>query len=899
MRIRWRTMTTAAPIRVKRRRSRACLFLPAGLLGAGLLAGLLACALLPAIGRWLVVPGGAAGLRVVIGAPVSGAHVPANRSRVVLIQAHEAAGITRYELWVDGVLLQVQEPDATRTALPTLAPMPWVPAPGTHVLVARAVDAAGRVGISAPVVVEAVPTAKTGPVELGVTARPGDTLPALAAAFELPVETVRAANPGLPDPPSPGEQVVVPVPRDRLPPGYTGDDEGGNGAPPNALPYTSPDAAPEGPPPQGEGEGVATLVDDAAPQLLPGGLAWGTGAPAPPAPPAALQLSPIGGCGAQLRWTDNSDGETGFRVYRYAGGAAGFRAVAELGTNAEFATLVYEDQVPLGGRYQYYVAAVNAAGEAPGPLAAIDLPGEGCALQAPLASGSAMSLLQFEALSLHTGQQFDGVHCYLALARLGPHRRIPENVDSFFRPADGGWNIGVHAAGINRIVFGQPPAEPVAVALECWGTRGRETAPLGAFSASHPREDWDGRDLTAAAEGFRVTYRIQPFANLPPFREVSLDLGIPAPTNVHQPESQADCLNGHTEMPGANEAGQREAWAGRLACLTVDPWQLMVWDWAPNADTPRSEIDGFRIWINHDRLGVHGSDGHQWSVLGEVSAATQVFPVPRPPCDTDSVIEVEAFVAGPPARESSRDNGPFAAVVSGPDCPRPTGAVVEFTLDNLIVSDVTDKDGLEYLCFFCADDTTLESYGIAFYNIMHEDGTGGDLTWVVFWADECAEGYGILCDSQWDDQGDLYSTEPCDETGLGEGCLWSYRRVREGDYDMAAEDLRICRYIVEGEEAGTTECSDLGPGQNSARLTLRDGDTVYFSMVLWDYDTGTMDDLWCAEEDGMDWLGGPRSAAGWASTDNPMSLPMDVTTNSLDQGDCVLELTMRGIEELP
>lgn len=407
--------------------------------------------------------------RVQIRLPSHGVRLSAMESQVVMLQAYSIKSVARYELWVDGNLVAYQAPSAGQTGLPTTSRLLWLPGqPGIYTLVGRVYDAQGRGGTSAPVVVEAVAEEAhcwDGLVITEVEVRAGDTIAAIAYALGSNVECILEMNPELNDQFEPGMVIRVPVLRENMPPEYV-DEE------------TQPpvDGVPPGEPfPQGQGEEPGQNAGDPGPDNLPAGGDEAGGAP--PVAPLNLALEYTGECNVYLTWMDTSGDETGFRIYRMNVAREPFRVIGEVGPDI----VEYDDVAPTGGQYEYYVSSVGAGGEAPGPIVAIDVPRETCFPHTPMAQMNAAIRLQFEATSLYTNSQFDGVHCYLSLARLQPDARLPESDDLEFAPHNGGWNIAAHASGFRRFIFSHDPAEPVPVEIECWGRRGRESELLGTF----------------------------------------------------------------------------------------------------------------------------------------------------------------------------------------------------------------------------------------------------------------------------------------------------------------------------------------------------------------------------------------------------------------------------------
>ncbi|WP_126216920.1 choice-of-anchor U domain-containing protein [Thermus scotoductus] len=83
-----------------------------------------------------------------------------------------------------------------------------------------------------------------------------------------------------------------------------------------------------------------------------------TAPPTPPAAPSELRLTPSSPTAIDLRWTDNSDNEEGFRLERSTDGT-NFSVIATLPAN----TTTYTDTLPSPTTYYYRVKAFNTAGE--------------------------------------------------------------------------------------------------------------------------------------------------------------------------------------------------------------------------------------------------------------------------------------------------------------------------------------------------------------------------------------------------------------------------------------------------------------------------------------------------------------------------------------------------------
>jgi FtsP/CotA-like multicopper oxidase with cupredoxin domain/regulation of enolase protein 1 (concanavalin A-like superfamily) len=123
----------------------------------------------------------------------------------------------------------------------------------------------------------------------------------------------------------------------------------------------------------------------------------GTGV-ASPAAPSNLTANIASTSSITLNWTDNSNNETSFAIWRSINGAAftqvGSVARTGTGTTGTGGTVTYTDSgLTLTGPYAYYVTAVNIAGpSAPTATVTVTAPATPTALTATVASGSSIGL---------------------------------------------------------------------------------------------------------------------------------------------------------------------------------------------------------------------------------------------------------------------------------------------------------------------------------------------------------------------------------------------------------------------------------------------------------------------------------------------------------------------------
>jgi hypothetical protein len=615
-----------------------------------------------------------------------------------------------------------------------------------------------------------------------------------------------------------------------------------------------------------------------------------------------LSVSAAGGCEVLLRWADHSTSEGGFRVYRSRAGGA-FRPVATLAANSRFAELTHRDRVSMGGHYGYYVAAVNGAGEAPGPIAGVDVPSPGCSLRAPVTAGRAASLLQFEALSLVTTKSFARVHCYATLAGLTPDRRIPEDDAAFLMPEGPGWNIAAHAARIHRLIFAQRSGEPVPVKINCRGTgRHGESYDLGTWAKNHGPEDWQGHDLNGVAQGFHVTYRLQPYENLPALQETVLDTSIPPPSRVQlatdDQYARAACES-RANRPEGNEAFSGEAMVTLWACLEINE-RMLIWDWSPqNSPYTQGDITGFRVDINRSVRRTHPVGGLEanpflWDLLGETGSVSQAFPVQRPgECRPPIAYRVRGFIRDGSGYRVSPNSNTYLA---SSDCPlERRRALVEVTLEQLSVENSKDVDGVEWLCPFDAcDDTTQESYGVFRVGAFLLAGSGDqavDITAFVFGGDLCV---GFFDDGFFLDNEVHYGVSICpgsDTVGISNGGI-----------DLGTRQMRRCESTDEGHVINVGDCTPRGMGKNVTQLLVPNHGFIKVQPVLKDKDGTTGDDIWCTAT----LFTGSRTVERWATADSRETVRnrsqdgRDSLRNwDADQdADCELTVRIRGLGEV-
>jgi hypothetical protein len=605
-----------------------------------------------------------------------------DRSQRVLVETSSGAPVTRQELWVDGELSSVRQ--GTGRTVQFL----WRPTAGPHTLIARAFDENGQPGRSRPLVVEGVTALTPAIVMLSAEVGPGETMESIAQAAGISADALREANPGLPDAPEEGTDLVVPFSPDQLPDGYRGDD------PPPAEP--------------------------------------------PPAPASTIDLSaePSGACGVLLRWS-GADAES-FEVLRFGAGDIDFRSVVDLPSDAS----QFEDRPPRPGSYLYLVSGRTAESSVESNLARVEVSPEVCQDFEVPPDPAADQPWQFEGLELLTTEVFDRLYCYVGIDG-APYVRLPRADDDFLTSPDGQvWDFFREAGGINRLVFHWRPDRPQPVRMECWGWQGDSLLPLGDLEVLP-----DGQSKVREQSGglFSMRADLQPLTGLPPLVPLNHeDPSIPAPYQVGLPAGDWDCAAHIIWGSGReHEGGERRFMLWACGQSDVD---VLQWEWSANIDTDREDLTGFRVYVNRDYGISPREDDHTletWEVLGEIGSALQVYPIPRPSCGQTYGFKVQAFAAERQIAHGAgfgedpnfeivldeRASAPSETypLAAGP-CPTPR-VLVEVSLDSLDATDTYDECfDIDFQC-----EEPLEGYGEGTWLRVDEDGTPHDAGSMTFW----------------------------------------------------------------------------------------------------------------------------------------------------------------------
>jgi LysM repeat protein len=280
--------------------------------------------------------------------------------------------VARIDLWVDDTLaLSLYSPDPAGIN-PLILSYPLVATEaGSYSLVARAYNTRGAM-TEAPAVTVFVSEPLAGD---GIDApddqtilyivQDSDTLQSIAANTGISVANIQAANGGI-QKVNPGQGIAIPHPPLPQPPqpsaigaiqggGNAGGASAGgaSGAGPSAIAGLAPALIPGGP--QGNLPSIDPSQKQLVPNILPDPKTISDISSAPIKAPALNQIIPTG-CKVEVNWTDNSDNETGFAIYRRLDPNEPIsKIVGRVGPDVE----TFVDTVPYPASYQYSVEALG------------------------------------------------------------------------------------------------------------------------------------------------------------------------------------------------------------------------------------------------------------------------------------------------------------------------------------------------------------------------------------------------------------------------------------------------------------------------------------------------------------------------------------------------------------
>lgn len=308
----------------------------------------------------------------------------------------------------------------------------------------------------------------------------------------------------------------------------------------------------------------------------------------------------------------------------------------------------------------------------------------------------------------------------------------------------------------------------------------------------------------------------------------------------------------------------------------------VVWEW----DGVRSQIRGFYVQFQYSGTSETYSQWYDERThslrpsYAAIGSMAQLFPLPRrPACEETLTIKVLAFayeqfpeeypryseggwVPNPPGDYFVRTSAwSRPGHVYGPPCPHQ--AQIQVDLGRLYVESSRDVDGLEELCFFCAEDRTQEAYGQMLFFLNHQDGTRQMVANVGFWNTEICAGCFVLGEPD------------------------HYRGIHAGDYPLSDERLRFC--TTAGSDSTSWNCNVYpeSRAQPAFWVYVEEGDSLSANLTLWDDDDSTGDDVWCSGSDST----AEYTAQGWGDLD----MPWAVTNSDLEaDAPCYVDMHIVG-----
>ena len=486
------------------------------------------------------------------------------QSVVVRGEAVHPQGIEHAGLWVNGE--EVTSHPVKGSPRQTGLHFAWQPrAEGRYNVVLKAKSIYGVHGSSQPRLIQAVvqEDARSEGSRTQIILQEGDTVASVGEAFDVDPADIELPEGG--SGVEPGESVFIMEGPEEL---DDASDATGEEESLDDLPEVEP--VPPGEelvPLEGDSPGMPFWVSlpgvDLFCAALPEACGGGPGGGPPAKPDHVNNFALSGRCQVSVDWTDQSDNETGFRIFRVEPGvSSGLELVGEHPLSpGRGSRLSYLDEFAGRGRFTYIVQAYNGAGHVYMPAS-----GEVETRCDETYAGSKVPVI-VEVISLDVDVSRDQLYCYLSFGR-EPYSRVPRSYGTFIeRREDGSWNISDFFSGEKGRRLWMPRENDLRLRGQCNVREG--FMPLSRFSASIPPAQWDGREIVVGPEDGSYQATIRVFLSTMASGDMSLvDPDIPVPYNLKEVEHWQRCLVGRS-------------------CRTISG-SAIAWEYPSGVDQPRA-----------------------------------------------------------------------------------------------------------------------------------------------------------------------------------------------------------------------------------------------------------------------------------------------------------------------
>ena len=513
--------------------------------------------------------------------PLNGEFFDSQSSIQIQVYANSPNNVVSVELWDNGQLLDAQ---TVSQQFPMAAKVnhPWnSPAPGMHLLLARAKDAQGHTGQSsvALVTIKAV----TPMTEYATSA--GDTFQSVADLLGMDEDEIMLVNPDL-DPGAvfgDGQSIQLPLPPGPEPSGLPVQQPlgGGNpqeaGAPPNPILYKFKEITSQWSPPKS--------------------------LPTPP-----LLSGAIEDCSqVKLTVVPQSSNEDGYFVYRWVYGEPSFtfQNVMVLGLGgAEMQPLTYTE--PMKGLAAfYYVSAFNMVGEVSSTPVALMYDESCLSGQGGQEPDNTPLMGDFE-----TSIPLNQSYCYYS-TKEGEWQRFPSEEFEFIKP-------GKDNFGLNMMIVDPPPV----VVMDCWGWWGGGIGNFSLMYLGKTEGQLSAEPVTLVGEKFSFTAPSLPMLKSSAGQPSTVQQGnvfenlgnkkVPPPINLREAEDATVCKE-HMDVYQYTQTNHE---CQQLMVKQIKEEYLLIWDWVeatcwgPQQNCPWLKIEGtprFNLYMVNNPVPVSGT----------------------------------------------------------------------------------------------------------------------------------------------------------------------------------------------------------------------------------------------------------------------------------------------------